>query len=172
VVSASTGLTNIFAGSPTRTQGNVNGPTLSSQFGSPVTLNFNRDFTQLYVADHSYHHVRRITLSTATVALYAGTAAAGTGAENVAPTTSALYYPFNALTDLSGNVYISDYGNCRIRKISGSVITTWYGSSCNGGQLYDGYNAENSKTLATLYLTRDFIDRAPWSDDCTWFIKM
>jgi hypothetical protein len=42
------------------------------------------------------------------------------------------------VSDGSGTVYISDYGNNRIRKVSGGVITTAAGGGANGACTYSG----------------------------------
>jgi len=88
VVSAATGITNTFAGSPTRTQGYQNGAATSALFNSPNNLNFSPDYSVLYICDHGYHNVRMVTMATLQVTTFAGTTGAGTGGETVASVSS------------------------------------------------------------------------------------
>ncbi|MEO7803440.1 MAG: hypothetical protein ABIS18_03130, partial [Actinomycetota bacterium] len=54
--------------------------------------------------------------------------------------SASVYYPYGVAVDFSGNLYIADYGNNRIRKVNADgVISTVagngsYGFSGDGGQ--------------------------------------
>ena len=69
----------------------------------------------------------------------AGTGTIGTTGDGGAATSALLYYPVGVSADISGNVYITDTNNCKIRKVTSSgIITTFagtgiYGSSGDGG---------------------------------------
>ncbi len=54
----------------------------------------------------------------------------GTGfmGENIASTSSTLNYPSGVWVSTSGDAFISDSGNCRIRKVSDGIISTVAGS--------------------------------------------
>ena len=58
-----------------------------------------------------------------------------------------LYYPFGVAVDPTGNIYIADSYNQRIRKVSGGVITTVAG---NGGYGYAGDNGPATQARLAL----------------------
>jgi sugar lactone lactonase YvrE len=60
-------------------------------------------------------------------------------------TSAALYEPYGVAVDVSGNVFIADYYNCRIRKVdTNGIITTIAGKSIYGGYSGDGGAATNA----------------------------
>ena len=59
----------------------------------------------------------------------------GYNGDNIAATAAQLNWPFGVAVDGSGNFYIADYFNFRIRKVAGGVITTIAGNGLSG---YDG----------------------------------
>ncbi len=92
-----------------------------------LAIDFNGN---LYVADSFNFSIKKIT-PTGTVTTFAGTGIDGFA--NGAGTIAQFSYPTDVATDVLGNVYVSDYGNSRIRKISPSgVVTTLAGSGTLG----------------------------------------
>jgi len=88
----------------------------------------------------------------------AGVSSAGFNFDSIAPRNAQLHYPMNAVVDQTGNIYIPDHGNCRIRRIlkSTGLIYTWMG---NGGcGLSDGYTVDNSNIhyMGKVAFTKDF----------------
>lgn len=84
------------------------------------------------LAELNYRRVRRVTPQ-GTIATIAGQLpSAGTG-DNVPATSTALLNPFGVAIDPSGNVYVSDYEDNRIRKIStAGIISTIAGNGIPG----------------------------------------
>ncbi|HXZ12499.1 MAG TPA: choice-of-anchor L domain-containing protein [Candidatus Sulfotelmatobacter sp.] len=73
--------------------------------------------------------------SSGTITPYAGTFVAGFAGDGGAATSAELNFPTGLALDSSGNLYIADSQNNRIRKVStGGTITTYAGS----GNQYDG----------------------------------
>ena len=67
-------------------------------------------------------------LAGATIALVAATSAVGTGS------AARFNIPSGVAVDSAGNVYVADYGNHTIRKItSGGMVSTLAGSAGNAG---------------------------------------
>ncbi len=90
----------------------------------------------VYIADTYNHRIRKVTVSTGIITTVAGIGSATfSGDGGVAP-AAAVNFPFGVTVDSSGNVYVGDTYNCRIRKVSGSttIISTIAGSgSCPSG---------------------------------------
>jgi sugar lactone lactonase YvrE len=88
----------------------------------------------IYLADQNNNIIRKITsggIVTTLAGSGTGTFADGTGKN------ASFYGPYGVAVDSSGNVYVADTNNQRIRKItSGGVVTTLAGSGT--GQFADG----------------------------------
>jgi hypothetical protein len=86
----------------------------------------------LYIADQSNNRVRKVNAA-GIITTIAGNGTAGYSGDNSAAIAAALYRP-NAVTfDNIGNIYFSDYGNSRIRRVNTSgIITTIAGTGTLG----------------------------------------
>ncbi len=62
----------------------------------------------------------------------AGNGTAGFSGDNGPATSAELNVPAGVAVDSAGNLYIADYGNNRIRKVSNGVITTVAGNGTAG----------------------------------------
>ena len=97
--------------------GNIEGAGLSARFNGPSGIAIDK-VGNVYVTDSRNHSVRKMDTSTAqnNVTTIAGTGSAGT---TDGPGSSAQFNTPSRLTlePISGNMYVPDYGNNRIRKI-------------------------------------------------------
>ncbi len=82
----------------------------------------------IYVADQGNHTIRKIT-SLGVVTTLAGTAGI-TGSANGIGAAASFHSPVDIATDIHGNIYVADYGNHNIRKITPEgVVTTLAGTT-------------------------------------------
>jgi Bacterial Ig-like domain (group 3)/NHL repeat len=89
----------------------------------------------LYIADSHNHRIRKV--SAGTITTLAGTGTPGFSGDGAAATAAQLSLPSGVAVDSTGNVYIADTNNHRIRKVSSGTITTLAG---DGEELYAGDN--------------------------------
>jgi uncharacterized protein (TIGR03437 family) len=95
----------------------------------------------LYIADSSNHRVRRVSPS-GIISTIAGIGSFGYNGDGIAATSAQLNRPTGVVVDASGNVFIADSSNHRIRRVStGGIITTIAG---NGVQAYSGEGVQGS----------------------------
>ncbi len=88
----------------------------------------------LFVADFHNHTIRKITPAGA-VTTFAGLAGAS-GSTDATGAAARFYYPNGLTIDSSDNLYVADYYNYTIRKITpGGVVTTLAGQALTSGTI-------------------------------------
>ena len=85
----------------------------------------------VYIADSANQRVRKVTPA-GIISTVAGIGIAGFASNGGTATDAELSNPTAVATDASGNLYIADTGNNRIRKVTGGVITSIAGNGTNG----------------------------------------
>jgi len=109
--------------------GSANGIGTAASFNRPYSVAVDGS-GNVYVADYWNHLIRKIT-SAGVVTTLAGTGSSGSA--NGTGTAASFNNPQGVSVDGSGNVYVADYGNHLIRKItSAGVVTTLAGSGSSG----------------------------------------
>ncbi len=110
-----------------------------------------------YITDTTSHCVRKVTVSSGIITTLAGTGTLSYSGDNGPATSATLNYPYGITVDTSGNVYIADRYNHRIRKVTVAtgIITTIAGNGGTGSFSGDG----GAATSANLNLPHGvFID--------------
>ncbi|HLH44532.1 MAG TPA: IPT/TIG domain-containing protein [Bryobacteraceae bacterium] len=85
----------------------------------------------VYIADTNNQRVRMIA-SDGTISTVAGNGTPGFAGDGSTGASAQVNFPTGLATDASGNVYISDTGNQRVRMLSGGSITTVAGNGAAG----------------------------------------
>ena len=135
---AGTGVQGFLGDGGQATQAELNNP-------FAVTL---EDAGNLYIADTGNSALRKVNLATGLISTVAGTGgAAGFAGDGGNATNAQLSSPLGITTDAAGNLYITDSGNARLRRVDAAsgIIETIAGSG-QAGFSGDG----GSATQATL----------------------
>ncbi|MFD0041190.1 NHL repeat-containing protein, partial [Streptomyces anulatus] len=92
------------------------GSAVTAQLRNPYAVVVNSD-GELFIADSSNHRVRKITAD-GQISTVAGTGSAGYGGDDGPATSAKLNTPLGVVVDSTGVLYISDYQNHRVRKVT------------------------------------------------------
>jgi hypothetical protein len=116
-----------------------NGPALNASLNSPSAFVVTKN-NELWIADIDNHRIRAINIATGIIRTVAGTGVPSFSGDGGAATRAGLNQPKDLVQDNNGNLYFTDIGNARVRKIDlNGTITTVAG---NGSQNYsEGANA-------------------------------
>jgi len=121
------GVVSTLAGDPEDNAGFADGTGVAARFAYLYGIAIDSS-NNLYVGDSDNNRIRKITPS-GVVSTFAGSGLSG--AADGAGSSATFDSPRGVAIDSSGNVYVADNGNCRIRKITPSgVVSTLAGSSC------------------------------------------
>ncbi len=155
----------VFAGSEFSGYGGDGGPATSAFIGFCNFMHFDSS-NNLYFADVQYNVVRKVS-SEGIISTVAGTGdiSGSYNGDDIPATSATLNSPLDVATDLAGNVYITDFGNNRVRKVDAvtGVISTLVGdgnatSSGDGGSSTSAsvngpYSLEMDVNTNNLYVT-------------------
>jgi uncharacterized protein (TIGR03437 family) len=120
-----------FAGNGTLSYSGDGGAAIQAQLNAPQGVAVDTNFN-VYIADTLNNVVRKISTN-GTISNYAGNGGAGSSGDGSAATSAQLHGPQGLALDASGNLYIADTMNAKVRKVSaGGVITTVAGSGTPG----------------------------------------
>ena len=151
-VHATTGIIDTVAG-----QANISGysgdggPATNARLNGPTGVAVD-SAGNIYICDSTNNVVRKVDATTQIINTIAGNGTPHFSGDGGLATEAQLNYPEGIWVDSSGNIFIVDTNNCRIRMVDGNtgIITTVAGtSSC-------GYNGNNQPaTQAALYWPSD-----------------
>jgi len=112
----------------------------TSKINSPPGIALDALSENLFIGDSYNNRIRKISLSTGLVSTFAGSTSSGL-VDSIDPQTASFFSPSGLAVDSSGNVYVADSWNQRVRKISPEgVVSTIAGSGRTGqdGSFLDG----------------------------------
>ncbi|HSY35669.1 MAG TPA: hypothetical protein VK814_07970 [Acidobacteriaceae bacterium] len=124
-VTVSTGIITTVAGTGSGGYSGDNGPAVSAQLNFPFGIAID-SANNLYIADRGNNVIRKVTASTGIITTIAGNGSAAFSGDGGLAALASLYGPENIAIDASGNLFVADFENSRIREISASsgIITT------------------------------------------------
>ncbi|MFQ6077535.1 MAG: carboxypeptidase regulatory-like domain-containing protein, partial [Thermodesulfobacteriota bacterium] len=129
--------------------GGDGGPATEAKLWSPTDVAFDSR-GNMYIADTGNDRIRRVNTS-GIITTVAGSGETGFGGDGGPATEAKLFSPTGVAVDASGNLYIVDSGNHRIRRVDSSGIITTYA----GGGAYGSVGDGGPATEAWLSLPND-----------------
>ncbi len=128
------GIITTVAGNGIRGYGGDGGPATQAQLNYPPAIAVDIS-GNLYIADEGNHRIRKVDVN-GIITTVAGNGIRGYGGDGGPATQAQIYDPRGVAADASGNLYIGDTWNNRIRKVdTNGIITTVAG---NGARGFDG----------------------------------
>ncbi|MEM7537803.1 MAG: choice-of-anchor Q domain-containing protein [Chloroflexota bacterium] len=124
------------------------------------------DQGNVYLTDKDNHLVRRIDAETGILTTVAGNGTGTYAGDNGPATDASVRYPVGVALDSAGNLYITDHGNRRIRKVDTDGVITTIAGNGKWGNTGDGGPSEDARVgrpTGILVDDNDNIYFADWS---------
>ena len=128
-VAAGTGIISTVAGNGTPAFSGDGGPATSAALLFPVGIAVDDD-GNLFIADHYSARIRKVAAGTGVISTVAGNGTYGASGDGGLAGSASLENPLDVAVDGSGNLFIADFGNGRVRRVSAGtgIISTAAGS--------------------------------------------
>ena len=118
------------------------GAATSAQF---ITIDVAVDGSgNIYIVDNNNNVIRKVSTS-GVISTVAGNGTGGYSGDGAAATSAKLQYPTGVAVDGSGNIYIADFNNNRIRKVSTSGVISTVAGNGTAGYSGDGGAATSAQ---------------------------
>lgn len=119
------------------------GPALEASLSRPVGLTLDAE-GNLYIADVFNHRIRKVDTQ-GRISTVAGNGEAGFGGDGGPAVQASLFRPRDVAVDETGNLYIADTDNNRIRRVGGDGIITTIAGTGDMGFSGDGGPATEAR---------------------------
>ncbi len=90
------------------------------------------DSDNIFIVDNNNNRIRKVTAASGVITTVAGNGSSGDSGEGGAATAATFNEPQNVVVDTAGNLYISDIGNHKVKKVTGGMIATIAGTGTAG----------------------------------------
>jgi Secretion system C-terminal sorting domain/NHL repeat len=122
-------------------------------------------YNNLYISDQDNHRIRKVTASTGIITTIAGTGVAGYNGDEILATTAQLNQPYSITVDDTGNIYIADQLNYRIRKVDTFGMIHTIAGTGTFGYNGEGISATSAKICAS-FISLDHFGNVYISEGC------
>jgi sugar lactone lactonase YvrE len=121
-VASATGIITTVAGNGSQLLSGDNGPAIAAALTLPSAIAVDAS-DNLFIADTYSQEIREVTSATGTISVVAGNGQKGFSGDNGSATAASMAYPEGVAVDSSGNIFIADTDNNRIREVMASSKT-------------------------------------------------
>lgn len=153
VASAAPGDIHTYAGNGTSGYSGDGGPATSAQLGQTTGVDVDAG-GNLYVVDNGNCVVRKVT-ATGTITTVAGNGTCGYSGDGGPATSAELRNPQAVDVDAGGNLYITDTGNNRVRKVAPTGTITTVAGNGTAGYSGDGGPATSAELNIPIGIATD-----------------
>ena len=153
-VTAATGLITTIAGTGTGGYNGDNIAATSAEVSNPYEIAVD-GLGNVFISDTGNHRIREVSAATGIITTVAGTGTGGYSGDNGAATSAEIANPRGIAVDATDNLYIADYGNQRIRKVSNTGIITTVAGNGSGGYNGDDIVATSAELNTPLGVAVD-----------------
>lgn len=150
---STTGIITTVAGTGTSGYTGDGGPATAARLNSPYDVAVSST-GEIIIADRFNHKVRRVDAS-GNISTLVGDGTAGSAGDGGAASVARLSGPVGVATDAAGNIFIADYGNKKVRRISASGIITTYAGDGTAGSIGDGGPATAARLSELIGISTD-----------------
>ncbi|HXP08168.1 MAG TPA: Ig-like domain repeat protein [Acidobacteriaceae bacterium] len=132
-VNAATGIITTVVGNGTAGYSGDGGPATSAELNGPEVVALD-SAGNLYIAEYYNNRIRKVAAATGIITTVAGNGTQNYSGDGGSATSAALWSPTGVAVDSANNLYIADFGNHRIRKVTAAtgIITTVAGNGTLG----------------------------------------
>jgi sugar lactone lactonase YvrE len=152
-VDAASGVLTVVAGDGTQSSGGDGFPAAMASLNGPIGLVFDAA-GNLFISEFNGNRVRRIDAQTSIITTVAGNGMPDWSGDGGPAAFASLSGPAGLAIDRSGNLYIADSNNGRVRRVDGQngTIATVAGNGANNGFVKRGAR-RNSRPLRLALLS-------------------
>ncbi len=152
---STTGVITTLAGNGIKGYAGDGGAATAAELNTPTDVAIDTE-GNLYITDFSNSRIRKVN-TLGIISTFAGTGIAGFSGDGGLASVAELQYPMSITIDVTGNLYIADHANFRIRKINTSGIITTIAGTGTAGYSGDGGQATSAKINSSYGLTVDAV---------------
>lgn len=144
-VTYSTGIITTIAGDGTMGYNNDGIQATAAELNYPTGVALDTK-GNVYIADYGNHRIRMVNVSSGIISTYAGDGTPGSSGDGTQATAAELNFPAGVAFDKSGNLYIADEHNNKVREVDSltGIITTVAGN----GYLPGGFSGDGGLATA------------------------
>jgi sugar lactone lactonase YvrE len=156
-VDAATDIITTVAGNGTQGFSGDGGPATSASLSATPRVAVDDATGNLFIADSQDYRIRRVDAASGIITTVAGNGTQGFGGDGGPATSAELSSPRDLVVDRSGDIFIDDSGNDRIRRVDASTGTI---ATVAGNGIFASSGDEGPATSASLELSKFFVSGA------------